>query len=123
MVRLKVYVEPKQELHLSYFNSTMVRLKDIPDKPHGLFNIFQFHYGSIKGWSFFSFFFQYFVFQFHYGSIKGMTDSHSINFCTQFQFHYGSIKGPFTDIGLVALGNFNSTMVRLKEEDPVCQFF
>ena len=77
---------------LTYFNSTMVRLKDAWIRPKVLSNIFQFHYGSIKRRSWHK------IFQ----------------TANRFQFHYGSIKRYKGYKKLKQTADFNSTMVRLK---------
>ncbi len=56
-------------------------------------NIFQFHYGSIKGMAPTSYWLKVNTFQFHYGSIKGAMGVLVGGNANKFQFHYGSIKG------------------------------
>ena len=54
------------------------------------------------------------IFQFHYGTIKRERDRRFGGVRPQFQFHYGTIKSTFPIPELDSVGNFNSTMVRLK---------
>ncbi len=124
------------------FNSTMVRLKlEIVERLSGDQTSFQFHYGSIKIMFLTSLYApsssfnstmvrlkydiqinrdDYKLFQFHYGSIR-MNVSHIDVFAHAFlfQFHYGSIRifRAITQSRIYA--SFNSTMVRLKLEQPL----
>ena len=79
----------------TYFNSTMVRLKDPKHQSH---NPHQ-H-----------------IFQFHYGTIKRINVIHLPRFIRLFQFHYGTIKSPRRGCKSDAWPYFNSTMVRLKAQ-------
>jgi len=99
MVRLKAIVRFSENRYIFHFNSTMVRLK-ANKKRHeaGGRNLFQFHYGSIKGYQLVS----------------------SAYSWQKFQFHYGSIKGLFLDVANSIKDNFNSTMVRLKGRLKFC---
>ena len=75
------------------FNSTMVRLKDITPSAAGAYNMFQFHYGTIK-------------------RASGVGPQGEV---VRFQFHYGTIKREHLQARPAARPRFNSTMVRLKE--------
>ena len=115
MVRLKEFRGVFSPLIKKYFNSTMVRLKEIVRSmllPNHC--LFQFHNGTIKRKANYSSSFLSVTFQFHNGTIKRAFVWRQNNIPPLFQFHNGTIKSvmplPHTSIILY----FNSTMVRLK---------
>ena len=57
----------------------------------------------------------YNLFQFHYGSIKRLGEKTISQVHYPFQFHYGSIKRALEMLSKSILIYFNSTMVRLKD--------
>ena len=77
---------------MSYFNSTMVRLKVLRFVRQKLFSVFQFHYGTIKRFWFVQCLLVVLLFQFHYGTIKSLTQMNDNVQHATFQFHYGTIK-------------------------------
>ena len=93
MVRLKDYLKKLKEIKLSYFNSSMVRLKGKKD-PGCLISgiIFQFLNGAIK---------------------RSWSDVNSVR-VAWFQFLNGAIKRPSDTITTSPFNYFNSSMVRLK---------
>ena len=81
------------DLFLTNFNSTMVRLKGLQfrlllHRPL----IFQFHYGTIKSNEAKPGIQSAALFQFHYGTIKSWILHPHIGRLPLFQFHYGTIK-------------------------------
>jgi len=58
-------------------------------------------------------------FQFQYGAIKRSRFFKHIQFKIKFQFQYGAIKSRTTTIPTGRQRNFNSSMVRLKEQGLV----
>ena len=56
-------------------------------------------------------------FQFHYGTIKSFHLFKFLCLAALFQFHYGTIKSNNGKYLINGNRHFNSTMVRLKEED------
>ena len=99
----------------SYFNSTEVRLRDWKPcksrqpKPH--FNSTEVRLRvllQIGIWWYIN------LFQFHWGTIKGQGASPAKLHRDQFQFHWGTIKGFRCFRGLFRRTYFNSTEVRLR---------
>ena len=75
------------------FNSTMVRLKVIPNTLYiPAFAAFQFHNGSIKRDNWLTLQTYHHQFQFHNGSIKSYETIGNVVRIETFQFHNGSIK-------------------------------
>ena len=93
----------------------MVRLKENDKNGTRLFDIFQFHYGTIKRLQLLKWKNKVEKFQFHYGTIKSDSSNNVYYYDIRFQFHYGTIK---RGMAMVPLSRcqvyFNSTMVRLK---------
>ena len=101
----------------SYFNSTMVRLVVGVSENTLLLLSFQFHYGTIGRLlktlqsSFLT------AFQFHYGTIGRKREYLRIFMINLFQFHYGTIGSLFPIQQQPEQVNFNSTMVRLVDDE------
>ena len=70
MVRLKDFCPVSVVTLVEYFNSTMVRLKVLSGQCRYLGGIFQFHYGTIKSVIMCIYHALPLLFQFHYGTIK-----------------------------------------------------
>ena len=118
----------------------MVRLKDIAKKCYYKFNIFQFHYGTIKSIPqeesavydanfnstmvrlkerIYGKFVPRCAFQFHYGTIKSLSRSSSEYILRHFNSTMVRLKGRGSGCKRRMIINFNSTMVRLKDADAV----
>jgi len=93
MVRLKAGMKRPDWLKTSYFNSTMVRLKEAIE-------VIQ---GKIDN-----------LFQFHYGSVKSPAEKNSNSPSTNFNSTMVRLKAEGVQKTLIKSTNFNSTMVRLK---------
>ena len=137
MVRLKVCIPTFHFFEVSYFNSSMVRLKVSSFANSAKTSEFQFQYGAIKSTYVVEFFKQLNIFQFQYGAIKRKFTNpircrstrfqfqygaiKSVTFLTSsflnqlFQFQYGAIKRQQNNAYAIMDINFNSSMVRLKE--------
>ena len=93
MVRLKEIFKKTEGGSLSYFNSTMVRLKDV--RGH-------FYCGIV------------YKFQFHYGSVKRSLLISFVLIGLYFNSTMVRLKGWSAIMNLTKILYFNSTMVRLK---------
>ncbi len=102
-----------------------------------MFNLFQFHYGTVKSADVRTARRTELPFQFHYGTVKRrrksrctssmqmhfnsttvrLKDGYTVTFPSVvniFQFHYGTVKRPTRQMFSIKPDNFNSTTVRLK---------
>ena len=73
----------------------MVRLKVLSPACSRPSPLFQFHYGTIKRFSFGYNKMLDALFQFHYGTIKRLEANVPTTITIAFQFHYGTIKSLF----------------------------
>ena len=93
----------------------MVRLKEFEKRINDRFALFQFHYGTIKRHKVVKVCCLLQSFQFHYGTIKREVGEICKTTCQYFNSTMVRLKDNFSISNFFSSSDFNSTMVRLKD--------
>ena len=117
LVRFRVMlIQPIRDGKVN-FNSTLVRFRGILTTPFmGWMTLFQFHFGTIQSEYILIKYISPEEFQFHFGTIQSVVHSDMGFDALSFQFHFGTIQSVFSQFISGLSANFNSTLVRFRDD-------